>query len=458
MCLTVVGEKCGWMIVREGCAGTIVWVVTKEDIGERLRALGPRQRLARIPGMLEACRKVAMASAMRKQDEELPFWPRTWQHPRQSVDIICAEAFSGNKQTSIIFKPDGTAQGHGIFICQSEAELRQKLRSLPPQNGFAILQEYVDRPLLLDGFKWDARIYALVLPVEEQFAVFLARDGLVRVCSDVYESAAKGTGHRVTAHLTNYSLNKFSEKFEYNEDPKNASQGNKRTLSAVFERLQKERGVSTEKLWNDLKTLTYQAVNALHRQVEAAAFGEDAWEAPDLAAVARRKFGRCFQILGIDVLLGDDLQWWLLEVNNNPSLCIDDVRPLSGTLTRAETNQLFAERMKEAKACLVESSSGYDDHPRRSLTIGDQGSAAVLSQSSSLLLNPACLSKWGRPCRCAKHHRVHTHDLSHIDAAVKLPVVEGTLEIVHRSLRDGGAGDPSRWSEGTNFEITGYDN
>merc|ERR1712216_398785 len=77
-----------------------------------------------------------------------------------------------------------------------------------------------------------------------------------------------------------------------------------------------------------------------------------------------------------------------LEVNNNPSLSIDEIRPLPSQ-SRAETNRLFAEAKR-----------------------GHTG------------------SKWGRPCRCAGHPRPHSHHPCAVDMAVKLPIIRGTLTTV----------------------------
>merc|ERR1719217_1899559 len=125
-------------------------------------------------------------------------------------------------------------------------------RLLEPKQ--AILQEYVDPPLLLDGKKWDARIYALVFPDPMhpgRMLSYLAGDGLVRVCIDPYEKPCGRNLHRMTIHLTNYSLSKYSDKFDHGGRPGDAHAGCKRTLQAVLQRLENEKvaGITHQGAW-----------------------------------------------------------------------------------------------------------------------------------------------------------------------------------------------------------------
>mmetsp|Transcript_86567 Transcript_86567/g.149814 ORF Transcript_86567/g.149814 Transcript_86567/m.149814 type:complete len:454 (-) Transcript_86567:164-1525(-) len=405
--LEMVVEELGWTTT-QGNGGAIVWVVGTDDIVERLRKLRSSEWLSHIPGMLDCCGKVALSEALQMRGAS--FWPRSWRAPETRADDICREAFKSGTGT-VIIKPDTGSQGQGIHLARSSKELQRHLSRL--QAPEAIVQEYVDRPLLLHGFKWDMRIYALVLPTSNGgLTAFLAHEGLVRVCVDPYELPDNRNLVRQTMHLTNYSLSKFSDKFVFSEDPSDASKGCKRSLSAVLNLLEAEGVLSARSTWQALASLTRQTVDALAGPLRAVVADPATWEGgQEVSALAQEHFQHTFHILGLDVLLDETGRPWLLEVNNNPSLSLDEIRPFPGSWSRAEINSLFAS-----------------------------------SRRSS--------SKWGRPCRCAGHPRPHEHQLCAVDCAVKLPVVRGTLNIIKRARASdqGKATSRAAWAQGTVFE------
>ena len=70
-----------------------------------------------------------------------------------------------------------------------------------------LVQRYVKTPLLLDGKKFDLRLYVLIKgydPVE----AYLADEGLVRVCTENYRMPNPQNMKNMFMHLTNFCLNK----------------------------------------------------------------------------------------------------------------------------------------------------------------------------------------------------------------------------------------------------------
>jgi hypothetical protein len=100
---------------------------------------------------------------------------------------------------------------------------------------FYVFEEYIDRPLLINGLKFDLRIYVLILnlyPLE----IFLYDEGLVRFATIDYKAPTSDNLHQTYMHLTNYSLNKRSCNYKHTIDDKQTD-GSKRKLSLVWKQL-----------------------------------------------------------------------------------------------------------------------------------------------------------------------------------------------------------------------------
>ena len=63
------------------------------------------------------------------------------------------------------------------------------------------------KPLLIDGFKFDLRIYVLLYGVDP-LRIFIFKEGLARFATSKYENPVKGNMDNLFMHLTNYAINK----------------------------------------------------------------------------------------------------------------------------------------------------------------------------------------------------------------------------------------------------------
>ena len=82
-----------------------------------------------------------------------------------------------------------------------------------------VVQEYIRDPYLIDGLKFDIRLYVLILG-SDPMKVYLYQEGLVRFATEPYNKDDSNWDlENMYVHLTNYSVNKMSQKFFIANDP-----------------------------------------------------------------------------------------------------------------------------------------------------------------------------------------------------------------------------------------------
>lgn len=198
--------------------------------------------------------------------EDYDFFPRTWLLPdeeEQFTAFVQRRREKGRTPTYIV-KPDEGAQGEGIFLIQNPRDLTNL--KLP-----SVVQEYISNPLLLQGLKFDLRLYVLVSGLDPP-EVYLSKTGMVRFCTMPYQPPSIQNLHQTFMHLTNYSLNKRSKDFVHSEEGKE-SEASKRTLTSVVPELEAQ-GHDVEDMWRQVGEMVGKTVVAILPQlmVERKAF------------------------------------------------------------------------------------------------------------------------------------------------------------------------------------------
>ncbi|TRY82626.1 hypothetical protein DNTS_032571 [Danionella cerebrum] len=258
---------------------------------EKIAELRNYQRINHFPGMGEICRKDCLARNMSKmiksQPQEYSFIPKTWIFPAECTQFqnYVKELKRKGKQKTFIVKPANGAMGHGISLIRN-------CEKLPVQDHF-IVQEYLDKPFLMEGFKFDLRFYILVTSCDP-LRVFLYNDGLLYM------------------HLTNYSVNKHNENFERDET---VDKGSKRSIGWFTEFL-RINGYDVAKFWGDVSELVVKTLVVAEPHVLHAYRMCRPGQPPGSASV-------CFEVLGFDIILDRKLKPWLLEINRAPSFGTD---------------------------------------------------------------------------------------------------------------------------------------
>ncbi|XP_066994664.2 tubulin polyglutamylase ttll-4 isoform X2 [Anabrus simplex] len=258
------------------------------------------QKINHFPGTFQIGRKDRLWKNLYRLmtkfgKKEFGFIPRTFVLPQDSKLLRQAWEKSCGKEKWII-KPPASARGTGIKVINRWAQI--------PKKRPLVVQKYISEPYLINGSKFDLRLYVLVTSMNP-LRIYLYDDGLVRFASVKYSSDMACLGDRYM-HLTNYSINKLSSQYTQNEDA-SACMGHKWTVKSLWTYLEKD-GVDVKGLWTSLVDLVIKTIIS----------GESSINQLTRANLMSRYCS--YELFGIDVLLDETLKPWLLEVNISPSL------------------------------------------------------------------------------------------------------------------------------------------
>ncbi|EZA59113.1 probable tubulin polyglutamylase TTLL2 isoform X2 [Ooceraea biroi] len=256
------------------------------------RLLLPWQFINRIPKGNSICRKnklIRHLNFMKKIHGSIyDFSPTGYNLPSEYTKLAeeCNRCEKNDKVW--ICKPVGQSQGKGIFLFR-------KLSDLSYDNA-AVVQRYIENPLLIGGYKFDLRLYVCV-PSYRPLTIYLYKEGLARFATQKFSLERLDDPFR---HLTNVSLNKLGP--GYSEKKERIGAGCKWTFRQLRRYLEQS-GYFDWILWQRISCLVTLTILS--------------------QAAAIPTSSNCFEFYGFDVLIDENLKPWLLEVNLSPALSND---------------------------------------------------------------------------------------------------------------------------------------
>jgi len=310
----------------------LLW--SKHPPPETLRVLKPVQKTNHFRGSWHLGRKdliwKSISKMQRRFGKAYQITPQAFVLPKAFVSWEAAR--TRQPHGLWIWKPCSSSCGRGIKVFSSLNMGPDEVKELGRKRG--VIQRYVPNPLLIFGYKFDLRIYVVILSYDP-LKVYINDEGLVRLATEKY-SASPDTLEKQTMHLTNYSVNKASPAFVQNRDGRDGAEAVANTecdddegpgaskwslgeLRAHFKR----QGLDYGAMFDRIKDLVIKTLIAVEGPIQVEwtrafdASEEEGWSARGAGGAHRAS---CFEMYGFDVLVDADMKPWLLEVNICPSL------------------------------------------------------------------------------------------------------------------------------------------
>lgn len=267
------------------------------------QSLTKYQKINHFPRSSELTRKDSMYARMARMqamygDKHFNFIPKTFILPKEYSTLM--DHMGKDKDQMWIVKPSASSQGRGIFLTNTIDEINPKL----PQ----VACQYIDNPLLFNGFKFDLRVYVAITSICP-LRIYMYREGLARLATVLYNSIPEDKNTAKFTHLTNYSINKFNPNFKANEN--NATgDASKLSFKDTNDYLKKQ-GVDIDLLWRKIEDLVIKTILSVEPLIQN---GMEMYVPHST---------NCFELLGFDILIDDKIEPWLIEVNLSPSLGCD---------------------------------------------------------------------------------------------------------------------------------------
>lgn len=324
--LTGIFSAMGWEQLVQSPGGVsdtgyrLKWCEKASEIDFRAFKEG-KQLVSRNPGMTCVTDKLDMVRSLLRfhavatggRDRRPGWLLRLWDYIPETFELDSAKgraefyaAVAADPAAQWICKPAGLACGAGIFLVPDGPKHAAQLEAQEAsRNGIfssqpRIMQRYLAAPLLLNGRKFDLRSYMLVASAKP--VIGLRGASYCRLSVEEYSGADMGN---LAAHLTNQSVQKKHPRYKQMQEETTWTMAQLNDYINGTDTLREAAGCRDWAL--DVLPVKIQAIM---KHVLGAIEGNGSLV---------EKIG-VFDLLGLDFMVDEAFNVWLIEVNTNPAL------------------------------------------------------------------------------------------------------------------------------------------
>mmetsp|Transcript_19259 Transcript_19259/g.18946 ORF Transcript_19259/g.18946 Transcript_19259/m.18946 type:complete len:265 (-) Transcript_19259:786-1580(-) len=218
------------------------------------------QKINHYPSTMQIGRKDNMWRNIfrmkRKHGKDYDICPKTYifpeDHKRFKMDR------EGEKKSVLyILKPAALSCGRGIRIIGKNSNVRRR-------KGY-VASKYIHKPHLINGFKYDLRIYVLVTSFDP-LRVYMYDEGLVRFATEKY-STKKSALKKRFVHLTNYSVNKKASDYKRNDMNDDNEDSNSKWNFTMLKKYYKKMGIPVKEVFSGIKDVIIKSLISIEPHI-----------------------------------------------------------------------------------------------------------------------------------------------------------------------------------------------
>jgi len=312
--IEVLEECCDWQALDDPAEATVVWTRSGQDVAVDGRRFGNGLLYSLVEGTDFMTDKAHLHALLRRIGRT-ELQPETYTL-RDAEE--CREFFvraRAERGAVWVTKEPGAAQGAGIVVNPRVSELEEAYLKDPKgvvpecvslgEDEDVVVQRYIMNPLLLNRKKMEIRSYWLLASVDP--LVVFYHDGTVRLTTTDYTQA---DWDNPLIHITNTAQQKKADPNYYETQTER-----KWTLPQLAAYLEEHKKVPNGQAYLD-NTLRPKLIDIIRTVVQGAhpllmrEKTKNGWD------------GR-FELLGMDVILDDQLGVWLTEIQMGPGISRD---------------------------------------------------------------------------------------------------------------------------------------